>query len=87
MNDRRVRIAAWFLAVSYAIGGPVTAFLEYRSHATSLRFDYPPELIYLTAAIQTACSIGVFYRPLAPWAAAALSVVTLGAIASRSTPR
>ena len=77
-----VRVAAGFLAISYAIGAPLTAFLEYRSQMMSQRFDYPPVLIYLTSAVQLVCSLGVLVRPLAPWAAAALTVVTLGAIAS-----
>jgi hypothetical protein len=35
-----VRVAAGFLAISYAIGAPLTAFLEYRSQTMSQRFDY-----------------------------------------------
>ena len=81
-RERWVRVAAGFLALSYALGGPLTAFAEYRSQALSQRFDLPPELIYLTCAIQLVCSIGVFVRRFAPWAAALLTVVTLGAIAS-----
>ena len=76
------RIAAGFLALSYAIGGPLTAIIEYRSQTLSQRFDLPQELIYLTCVVQLVCSIGVLVRPVAPWAAAALTVVTLGAIGS-----
>ena len=76
------RIAAGFLALSYAIGGPFTAVIEYRSQTLSQRFDLPQELIYLTCVVQLVCSIGVLVRPVAPWAAAALTVVALGAIGS-----
>ncbi len=81
-RERWVRVAAGFLAISYGIGAPLGAFLEYRSQTFSQRFDHPPELIYLTCAVQLICSIGVLVRPFASWAAAALSVITLGAIAS-----
>jgi uncharacterized membrane protein YphA (DoxX/SURF4 family) len=80
--ERWVGIAAGFLAVSYGLGAPWTAFIEYREQVLSQRFDLPPELIYFTCAVQLACSIGVLIRPVASWAAAALTVITLGAIAS-----
>jgi hypothetical protein len=79
---RRLQIAAGFLAVSYAIGAPLTAWAELGGAVISQRFDLPPALIYLTCAIQLACAAAVLYRPLAPWAAAALTVITLGAIVS-----
>ncbi len=79
--ERRVRVGAGFLAVSYGIGGPLTAFLEYRSQTLSERFDLPPEFIYLTSAVQFVCAIGVLLRPFASWAALVLTVITLGAIA------
>lgn len=75
-------LAAWFLALSYGIGAPLTAFLEYRSHTLSERFDYPPELIYVTCVVQVVATLGVLVRRFAPWAAAALTVITLGAIVS-----
>jgi hypothetical protein len=42
----------------------------------------PPELVYFTFAVQFVCAIGVLVRPLASWAAATLTLTTLGAIAS-----
>ena len=81
-GERWVRVAAWFLAISYGLAAPVTAFFEYRSHTLSERFDLPPSLIYLTCAVQVVCAIGVLVRPFAHWAAAVLTVTTLGAIAS-----
>ena len=60
----------------------MTAFLEYRGHTFSDRFDLPPWLIYFTCALQVVCSVGVLRRPLARWAAAALTLTTLGAIAT-----
>jgi hypothetical protein len=71
VRERSVRVAAWFLALSYGLGGPVTAFLELRSHTLSERFDLPPALVYLTYMVQLACSIGVLVRPFALWAAEA----------------
>ena len=82
MRDRLVRAAAVFLAVSYTAGGPVVAFLEYTSQTLSQRFDLPPALIYLTAAVQLACAVGVLVRPLAVWGAGALTIITVGAVAS-----
>ena len=81
-RNRWVGVAAGFLAISYGIGAPLTAFLEYGSQTLSQRFDLPPELIYITCGVQFVCAIGVLVRPLASWAAAALTVITLGAIAS-----
>jgi len=81
-GDRRTRIAARFLAVSYGLGAPVAAFFELRGHTLSQRFSLPPELVYLACAVQLLCAVGVLIRRLAPWAAAALTVTTLGAIAS-----
>ena len=81
-RERWIRVAAVFLAVSYAVGAPLTAYIEYANHTFSQRFGYPPAFIYLICAVQVVCSIGVLVRPLASWAAAALTVITLGAIAS-----
>ena len=85
MSERPVRelwtdIAAGFLAISYGLGAPLTAFVEYRIQVLSLRFDLPPWLVYLTCAVQLACAVGVLVRPLASRAAAALTATTLGAI-------
>jgi hypothetical protein len=77
---RSLRIAGWFLAISYGIGAPVTAIAELRSAALSERFGLPPELIYLTCAVQLASASAVLVRALAPWAALALTAVTVGAI-------
>ncbi|MDP2481335.1 MAG: DoxX family protein [Candidatus Palauibacterales bacterium] len=87
MNDtatygRSTRVVAWLLAISYGVGAPLMAILEHGSQLFSQRFDLPPELIYLTCVVQFACAIGVLVRPLAAWAAAGLTVTTLGAVAS-----
>ncbi|MHC5209882.1 MAG: DoxX family protein [Planctomycetota bacterium] len=81
-SPRGVRVAAWFLALSYGLGSPATAYLEVRDHTFSERFDVPAALIHVTCAVQVLCAIGVLVRPLAAWAAAALTVTTIGAIAS-----
>ncbi|MCC7034205.1 MAG: hypothetical protein IT179_15390 [Acidobacteria bacterium] len=79
-RDRRVSVARWFLAVSYGLGAPYTAFLEYGQQMLSQRFAIPPELVYVTSALQFACAWAVFVRPLASLAAVALTATTLGAI-------
>lgn len=79
-QGRSLRIVGGFLAISYGIGAPVTAIAELRSAALSERFGLPPELIYLTCAVQLACAPAVLVRALAPWAALALTAVTIGAI-------
>jgi len=79
---RLVRVVAGFLAISYGIGAPLAAMLEHRSHLFSLRFGLPPGLVYLTFAVQFVCALCVLVRPLASWAAATLTLTTLGAIAS-----
>ncbi len=81
-SNRWVRAVAVFLAVSYVVGAPVGAALEYRDAILSQRFDYPPALIYVTAAIQIVCVVGVLMHRFAAKAATALSVITVGAIAS-----
>jgi hypothetical protein len=81
-RDRWIRRAAGFLAISYGIGAPWTAILEFRHHMLSQRFDLPSELIYLSCAAQVVCAVGVLVRPFASWAAAALTIISLGAIAS-----
>jgi hypothetical protein len=79
-RGRLLRIAGWFLSISYGLGAPVTAIAELRSGALSERFGLPPELIYLTCAVQLASAPAVLVRALAPWAALALTAVTVGAI-------
>ena len=81
-RDLWVRIMAGFLALSYGLGAPLAALLEYRGHLLSERFDLPPALVYVTCAVQFACAFAVFVRPLASWAALLLTFTTLGAIAS-----
>ncbi len=77
---RLLRIAAWFLAISYGVGAPLAAVAEFRSAALSERFGLPPELIYLSCAVQLACAAAVLLHALAPWAALALTATTIGAI-------
>jgi hypothetical protein len=81
-SNRWVKAAAWFLAVSYGIGAPLTAVIEYQSQMLSRRFDYPPWLIYLTCGVQVLCSIGVLVRSTRAPAAFALTMTTIGAVVS-----
>lgn len=76
------RIVAAFLAVSYGLGAPVAGLLEYQDQVLSQRFDLPPELVYVTCALQFVCAFAVFLKPLASWAALLLTFTTLGAIVS-----
>jgi hypothetical protein len=80
MRNRVTVIAAWFLAVSYGIGAPVTMLLEYRNALFSERFDVPPELLYLTGGVQLLCAALVLLPRVRFGAAAALSVITFGAM-------
>lgn len=81
-SDRGARRVAVFLTVSYAVAAPVVAVLEYRGALLSQRFDVPPELIYLTAVVQLVSVAGIVMNRFARTAAAALSVITLGAVAA-----
>jgi len=85
LQSRWVRIAAWFLAISYGVGAPATAIAEIRSAALSARFGLPPELIYLTCALQLVSAPALLVQRWAPWAALALTLVTLGAIGTHLT--
>lgn len=77
-----IRGIAIFLSLSYAIGAPYTMVLEYRDQLLSQRFGYPEEFIYFICAVQFFCAIGLLIWPLVRWAAAILTVITLGAIYS-----
>ena len=79
-KNRRHRIVAIILAVSYGFGSLITAFFEYREAFFSQRFDLPSELLYATFAIQFLCSIGVLSKQYAQWSAFCLTVTTIGAI-------
>jgi DoxX-like family len=79
---RWVRITAVFLAISYGLGAPAAAFLEFQRHLLSLRFHYSPALIYLVCAVQVVCGITVLVPRFASRAAAGLTVTTIGAVAS-----
>jgi len=79
-QGRPLRIVSWFLAISYGIGAPVTAIAEVRTGALSERLGLPPELIYFTCAVQLVSAPAVLTRAWAPWAALALTVITVGAI-------
>jgi hypothetical protein len=48
----------------------------------SHRFDLPPLLILSVCTLQSVGAIAVLLPRLAPWAAAALTVTTVGAVAS-----
>jgi hypothetical protein len=80
--SRGARVVAVFLAISYAVGAPVVALLEYRYAIFSQRFGYPPWFIYSTTVIQASCVVGLLVERYVSRAAAALSAITLGAIAS-----
>jgi hypothetical protein len=60
----------------------VAALLEIRGHVFSDRFDYPSAFILAVCAIQLACAAVILIPRFAVWAAAVLSVTTVGAIAS-----
>ena len=81
-NRTRVRVVVWVMAISYMIGAPVAAYLEFHGHTLSERFDLPAGLIYLTSAIQFMCSIGLLLPRFTILASALLTLIALGAVAS-----
>jgi hypothetical protein len=80
--DRWHLIAGWFLFLSYAIGSPAFAVVEARTGLISERFDYPPEFLYLISGAQFVCSLALFSRSFAPWSAAVLTILSVGAVVS-----
>ena len=79
-RERWARIATWVLVVFYALGIPLTSYLELAHHSVSRRFGLPPWLPWATAAVQVVCTIGLARRRTASGAALGLSVTTIGAI-------
>jgi len=77
-----VRVVAWILAATYAVGAPAAAIFEYVGGALSARFGYPPEFIYLVSLVQFICAIGLTFRRYARPSAAVLTAIALGAVAS-----
>jgi lipoprotein signal peptidase len=77
---RWVRVTSWFLAITYGVGAPLTIFYEYRDQTFSERFNLPSLVIYATGTIQIICAFGILRRATAMWSAAALTVITIGAI-------
>lgn len=75
-----VGLASAFLALSYTVGGPLTAFVEHQSQTLSAHFGLPPGAIYLTCLIQFLCGFGVLWPSTAFGSAMVLSVFTVGAI-------
>jgi len=78
----RTRVVAWVLAISYMVGAPLAAFLEFNGQTMSERFGYPPGFIYATSFVQFICSIGLLLPRFASWAAILLTAIALGAVAS-----
>lgn len=60
----------------------MSAFFEYQSRGLSQPLGYPPGLIYLICLVQFACALLLLKWELVPWAAAVLTGITLGAVAS-----
>lgn len=81
-NSKWQRIAGWFLFVSYAVGSPIFAIVEWRTGMFSERFDFPPEFLLLVSGTQFVCALVLFKRALAPWSLAVLTVLSIGAVYS-----
>lgn len=80
--SRWLRVAGWFLFLSYAIGSPVFAIIEFKTGVFSERFNYPPEFLYFVSGAQFICSLVIFRRTLAPWSTVILTIITVGAVFS-----
>jgi uncharacterized membrane protein YphA (DoxX/SURF4 family) len=79
-GSRLIRLTGWFLALCYGVGAPLGAILELRGQVFSQRFELPPALILVVCGVQLACAAVILLPRFAPWAAAALTVTTVGAI-------
>lgn len=77
-----VRVNGWFLFLSYFLGGPAFAFAEFQYRFVSGRFGYSPGFVYLVCLVQFVCAFLLFSRRLAPWSAAVLTFIAVGAVAS-----
>ena len=77
---RSTRAMAWFLAVAYGIGAPVSAFLELDGAVLSTRFGIPPALLYLACLVQVVGAASLFLPRHRAWGALALTATTLGAM-------
>lgn len=76
------KIIGWFLTIAYGVGSPVFGIVEFRTGIFSQRFDYSPEFLFFVTATQFVCALLLFFRRLAPWSAALLTVFSLGAVYS-----
>ncbi|HSR50877.1 MAG TPA: DoxX family protein [Acidobacteriota bacterium] len=76
-----VPIAAGFLALSYGLGAPWAAYVEYSTPGLSSHFGLPVWFIYAVCSLQIFSALGVLWRATAFWSASLLTVTTLGAIA------
>ena len=76
------RLVAWILAISYLVGAPLAAFLEFSGQLMSERFGLPPLLIYLTCVAQVVLAVGILRPRFAVWSAALLTVLAMGAVVS-----
>lgn len=79
---KRFRIVVLIVAITYLVGAPVAAYLEYRGQLLSQRFDYPSILIYAVCAIQLAGAAALLFRRFMLPSLVALTVIALGAIGS-----
>ena len=79
-KNRWHRIVAISLAISYGLGSPIGAILEYLKDFFSKRFDLPSELIYATFIIQFICAFGVLSKRYARWSSLCLTATTIGTI-------
>jgi hypothetical protein len=78
-TGRWLRAAGWFLFVSYAIGSPLFALVEFRTGMFSQKFAYSPGFLYLVSGTQFVCALLLFRRSVAPFSIAILTVLSIGA--------
>ena len=78
--NRVHRVVGVFLALSYGLGSIGGGIMEYRDHYFSERFELPPELLYVTFAVQALCAVGVLAPRFARLAALCLTATSVGAI-------
>ena len=81
-TGRAERIVAWVLAVSYWVGVPIAVAMEYRTGFMSARFGFPPAFVYAVSAAQFVLAAGLLVPRFLVASGVALTVITLGAVAS-----
>ena len=78
----RVRMAAWFLFISYFFGALAFLVAEFRGHLLTNLFGYSLLFIYFIKTIQFVCSLLLFSKRLRLLSVVILTILSMGAVGS-----